>query len=636
MANTLRDLLLSIKVRVDKSAIKETDAAFDHAAKSAAGFENRLQRIGAKMRQHLGMARRPTVTPDLPGIADTRTGTQKALDAFKAKAQSAMASARASVDRFNTAFDSTAKAIFNARTALGGFALVMAGTAVGHFFGEVIEAGGALHDMAQRTRVSVESLQVWKAVAEDAGVDANNIEGAFRKLTKAMAAAARGGKVQSASFKELGVEFKNSDGSLRSVEDVLIDTGAALAQMDDDAKATAIATQLLGPAGMGLVPAFNQGADAVRKLSIELRENVALNAEEAARLDDVGDALARGQKKWKALKDRLVVAFLPVLEAVSGAFEKVSKWFLRMTKDTKILQAALGSFAGLGLARLLTMFTAWIARVGGARAAMALLGQGLRTGAAAAARFVLPLLFIEDFLTFLAGGKSVFGRAFEEIFGAGGAKSAREGILKVFQEIGAVIRDEVLPVIREIAQNPFVTTVGKVALETFLGLLNLIGLAFANDSERIDELGSRFLKNTAAMSDAIDGLINKLKEFLGLSSDEPRITKAPDRLSPQTEALAAQSPWFRDQPDQSKTGFFGEPLRSPEEIRANIANGAPAASVPGAKSGAAGPVTLNDQRKIEVNVTSSENPGAVGRAAAGAVGTQLNKDRRQTLAAVSG
>lgn len=692
MAQALRELLLSLKIKADKAAIAETDKAFDNATKAGAKFEKvtaemlwPLKKVGAQIRENTRAAQAfanarlnavrgallpagalPTPRPEAPsdrkareerdalGLphgpqaprpgqslaapdvsqflvqADTRSGPAKALDALKFKAQSALTSAGAYVDRFNARFDSTAAAIFNARTAMAGFAVVVAGTAIGRFFNDVIEAGGALHDMSKRTRVSVESLQVWRSIATDVGADAGAIEGAFRKLTRSMAAAARGSKLPASSFAELGVQFKNADGSLRPVEDVLIDTGSALAALDDDAKASALAVQLLGPAGAALVPAFNGGAAAVRKLSADLRENVALNAEEAERLDDVGDALGRGVKKWTAIKARIAVMMLPVLEAVANGFEKVSKWTLRMVKETSTLQTIAASLAGVGLFRVVTMLGAWVTKVGGARAALALLSGGLRAAALTTLQFVAPLLILEDFLTFLAGGKSVFGRAMEEIFGEGGAKSAREGILKTFSDLSKILQEQVMPVIKAIADNPFVNGALKVAGETLLGILNLIGIAFAKDSDKIDELGSRFLTNTNAIGDAIDGLISKMKEFLGLGEETPTFD-APE-LTEKSKALAAKSTWFADKPaPKNFAEMFGAPRTGGPVPRAAGPVPVPsAASMPGAQ-GSTKTINLTDQSKIEINVDSS---GKIGREVAKVLEAPLEKNRKQVLHAM--
>ena len=735
MPASLRDLLLSIKVKVDKSAVAETDKEFAHAAKSAEKFEaataealRPLKKLGAQldanikkaqdyakallpaavlstprtagapeapsnrrarearemfqgpaapetsahdlamlpegalparpeapgdrrareMRDAFGLSHRPLAprpnqslaAPDVSAFMvpeatpDFRTGPQKAvakgIEAIRTASQTALSTAGGYVDRFNAKFDGTVRAIFNARTAMAGFAVVVAGAAIGRFFNDVIEAGGALHDMAQRTRVSVETLQVWRGIATDAGVDANSLEGVFRKLNKSMAAAARGGKLQAASFKELGVEVKNSDGSLRPIEEVLIDTGAALAGMEDDAKATAIATQLLGPAGMGLVPAFNEGADAIRKLSIEMKENVALNAAEAAALDDVGDALTRGEKKWTALKTRAIVALLPLLTTMANAFEAVSKWVLRMAKETAILQTILLAITGGALFRLVTLLGAWVTSAGGARAALAVLGQGLRTVAAFAWEFILPMLLIEDFLTFLKGGKSVFGDAMNAIFGDGGADEKRKQLLAFFKDIGAAASSLATP-LAAIAGSELFKGVAKLALEGILAVLNAIGLALADNTERAEKLAASLGANLG---------MTKADTQAVLDAGRPEDLGGAKRDAPEQKGFAQKAAEL----------FFGDPSKGAASQADAARNAAIAArmrqeTAPHA-GGLIGPVglptappaakavTLTDNRKIEVTVGGNATPAATGRATAGAIDATLTKDRRQTLNAL--
>jgi hypothetical protein len=686
VATTLRELLLAIKIKVDKAAVKETDAAFVSATKSAQGFEDTtnkitagLQKVSQKLRVNTELAKRfraavigasglrpeapsnraarerraaeadtlglrsashpapprpgqPSMAaPDVSKFEDNRSGPRKALDGFKAAASSAMASAGAAAERFNARFDQLTGSIFNARMAMAGFAAVVAGSAIGRFVNDVIQSGAELHTMAKRTRVSVETLQVWRGVAAGVNADSGAVTSAFQRLSRSMNAAGKGGKAQAASFKELGVQLKDGD-RFRPTEDVLIDVGVALAQMDDDAKASAMAMQLLGPAGAALVPAFTGGAEAIRKQTAALRENVSLNAEEAARLEEVGSALERGGKKWKALKDRAIVAILPLLEKVAGAFEAVSKWVLRMGKETKALQTIFGALVAGGLFRLVTMFGAWIVKVGGARAALALLGNGLRTAAGFAFRFLMPLLLIEDFLTFLAGGKSVFGRAFEEILGPGGANKIREGILAALTEIGRVLNETLLPAVGSLVNNDLFKGVAKGALDGILAVLNLIGFALADTDEKAAKLAETFRKNAAS---------------LGLAPSKEEVNASVAKGLPENrKELSGPEKFLR----KAMVAIVGDPNDKPA-IKANneqnakllherqlAMEGVVASPAAPPQPGAAGKnVTLNDQRKIEINVGSgTPSPGATGRAVGSEVQGALQVDQRQVLQSVGG
>jgi hypothetical protein len=685
LAQALRELVLSLKIKADKAGIKETDLAFDHAAKSAKIFENGayqslapLKKIGeqldanAKKARELAKALLPTgalpgLRPEAPSdrharlareafgldkvnpgdraklrgpnvaaflksdaTPDFRTGSQKALGSLREglasvgrSTQVAMAQASAAVDRFNAKFDGVVKAVFNARTAFAGLAIVLGATAVGRFVGDVVQAGAELHTMAQRTRMSVETLQVWREIAAGVNADAGAVTGAFQKLSKAINGAAGGGKAQAKAFKDLGVEFKG-----RQTEDVLIDVGAALAAMDDDAKASALAVQLLGPAGAALVPAFKGGADAVRKLTAELRENVVMTAEDAARLEEVGSAVERGEKKWTALKQRAIILLLPLLEALSTRFEKVSKWVLRMSKETSVLQTIFVALTGGALTRMVTGLAAWVSRVGGARAAMALFGRGLATVAGFAWDFILPMLLIEDFLTFLQGGKSVFGDAMNAIFGAGGADEKRQQILGFFKDLGGAVSGLATP-LGAIADSALFKGTVKGALDGVLAVLNLIGFALASNKEKADALAEAFQVHASALGIAPSK--EHVEDLNKRALDDAVAGKQPE-LSPFKKALR-----------KGITSVFGDPLDDPKIKAENAHNAEVVARARMAQDGivptpAVPPqpkqVTLTDNRKIEVNVGANATPGATGRAVGGAVDETLAKDRRQTLNAL--
>lgn len=691
MAGALRELVLALKIKAEKAAITQTEQAFAAATKNGEKFEKvtaemlwPLKKIGAQLdvntrkardfmkallpagalpsrapeapsnraareqRSALGMPNHKDAdywanlkgprpgeaslapgslkAPNIDDFLDKRSGPKKALDAVREAAAGAASAVNDFAARFNAQFDRAAGVIFNARNALAGFVAVAAGAAVAHFVGDVVKAGAELHTMAQRTRLSVETLQVWRDVASGVNADASAVTSAFQKLSSAMAGAASGNKSQIKAFKDLGVTFKD-----RSVEDVLIDVGSAIAAVDDDAKASALAVKLLGSSGAALVPAFKGGAAAVRKLTTELRENVVMNADEAARLEEVGSAVERGTKKWIALKTRAIVILLPLIEAIAKGFEGASKWVLRMAKETSTLQTILVQLSGLGLLRLTTGLIAWTAKAGGARAAIAALGQGFQVAAGFLFRFMTPFLLIEDFLTFLAGGKSVFGRAMEEIFGPGGAKSVREGMLAVLTEIKEVLSGSIIEALKGIGESDFFKGAAKAAADAILAVLHAIGFALADNEEKAQKMADALRKNL---------------QGLGIAPSDEKLAA----LDADKQAQVAAVREGRPNPNQGeKPGWFASVaggtleklgvLTPRADILARAQARAGAVQGEGVVPNPAAPpqpknVTVTDNRKIEVTVGPNATPAATGRAVAGAVDAQLTKDQRQVLQAL--
>ncbi len=716
MSTSLRDLLIAVKVKVDKTGLDASNVALKETTVSASSLEKMLLRVAAahqkfKVAQAKGNAAadesfakmlgfstkaRP-VAPrkDAPKIDNTEllaatfAKPKTALERLRDSAKSALASVGADLKSATDKVDAFASKIFTARHAVQGFAAVIVARAVGEFIGSVVEAGGALSEMSQRTRVSVESLQAWKQLAADSGIESGVLESSFRKLSKSMRASEKPTSTQAVAFKALGVDAQNaSKTGLRPVEDVMIDVGAALNAMEDDATATALATQLLGPAGYGLVPAFDKGEAAVRKYLDTARESASISTDEAARLDEVGDATGRATKKWTGLKNRLVVAILPVLEFLSVKFEKVSKWLLQVAKQSEIFHTILGALAAGGLLRVVMLLGTWVTKVGGARAALALFGNGLRTAASFALRFIAPLLIIEDFLTFLAGGKSLFGRAFNEIFGEGGAKKVRDGLLNVFSQLKRVI-DDLSSAITGIGSSDLFTGLAKVALDTILLVLNAIGAALNSNTDKANAfaaaLGARKAKLTKDVGTTIGhkpgdelptiesakptSFVEKLPGFQWLKrkvQSDPVVAAENARNNRQRgsheepapiEPNASLNPnagvnWLRNLPMKPDAPVPTEPAATTDPnagvnwlrnvpIPQTGTDGIKNSPVPQGAPIVAGPVTnsrsvtLNDHRVVEVNVSSTDSPGATGRAVASNVSVALDTDTRQTLSAVS-
>ena len=96
---------------------------------------------------------------------------------------------------------------------------------------------------------------------------------AFEEKTKAAAAshkplhASLGKSAQ--MFKNLGVETKNQNGSLRSTNSVLMDLADKFKTMPNGIEKTSMVMSVFGKSGMGLLPFLNRGADGLKELGIE-------------------------------------------------------------------------------------------------------------------------------------------------------------------------------------------------------------------------------------------------------------------------------------------------------------------------------------------------------------------------------
>lgn len=237
------------------------------------------------------------------------------------------------VDQTKTAFDSikrglggltdTAKSV-NGVLANLGVAVSVAGLTA--MVKSAIDTGDALDEMSQRVGVSVETLSVWKPVAEQSGVSGESFEKGLRKLSTTMLEAATGSEDAARGFSAVGVEFKNQDGTLRATDQVLLDLAERFKAMPDGAEKTALAVQLFGKSGAELIPFLNQGRDGINELATEMQAlGVQMSSETAAQAGNFNDALDKLKLATTSIGNQIIASLLPALNDMAGGMVESAK-----------------------------------------------------------------------------------------------------------------------------------------------------------------------------------------------------------------------------------------------------------------------------------------------------------------------
>jgi hypothetical protein len=145
-----------------------------------------------------------------------------------------------------------------------------------------IDLGDSLDDLAEKTGVSASRLSELRFASEVAGTSFEDLQGGLRKLGNQIAAAGQGQKEAIALFKDLGVSATNADGSLRGVDEVLLDVADAFSQYRDGAGKSALAQDIFGKSGASLIPVLNKGSEGIRDLTEQGRKLGAVIGNDAA------------------------------------------------------------------------------------------------------------------------------------------------------------------------------------------------------------------------------------------------------------------------------------------------------------------------------------------------------------------
>jgi hypothetical protein len=188
-------------------------------------------------------------------------------------------------------------------------------------FAKTTEYAGHINDLSERTGLSIQALQELRYAGSLAGVGLDELVGATTILSSNMAQAAAGSASAQAAFKKLGVQWADSSGKLRDVNDVMDDMAVSFGGMQKGAEKTDLARTLMGRGGAGLLPMMKAGAGGLKDMREEanLFGNV-MSDEMVASGDDFGDNLTRIGAILEGLRNAIAGPLLDDLRALSQQF----------------------------------------------------------------------------------------------------------------------------------------------------------------------------------------------------------------------------------------------------------------------------------------------------------------------------
>jgi len=256
--------------------------------------------------------------------------------------------------------------------------------------------------------MNIEDFQVLSKFANLAGVATEQLSNIYLQLARNVRLAGDGGKVQQRAFKSLQVETKEANGEFKNTVDIMFETFDALSKVTDNTDKLAMAQQLMGKEAIKLLPAFAAGKQgAMEQLKILRELAVAYDQEAASAAEAFNDTMDLTIHQLRSVALQAVSQALPAILKLVQMFLKVTTTIKDTIRQSSLVQA---SFAQLGML-LGGMFLLKLFAV--TRGANFLASVLLRLSAIAL-RFVLPLLLLDDVITFLRGGDSLLGRWLEK------------------------------------------------------------------------------------------------------------------------------------------------------------------------------------------------------------------------------
>lgn len=543
---TLEDLgkqLEEAKARTgDNSAeVAKLQNAYNKQAKATADLGTELIKTKTKMQ-------------------DAKNGMD-GLESETKQAKQAMDDAKGSV----VSFGDMLKAKLTGEAIIGGVKKLAGGLkdlALGSAF-----AADDIATLSVVTGISTDALQEYQYMAQLVDVDVSTVTGSLKKLTTNMNSAAKGSSSAQAAFQKLGVQWANSDGTLRNSQDVFADILEALGTIENETERDAMAMDLFGKSAQDLNPMILAGKDTLTEYAKQAHDTGYVMDEEMLNKNlAVSDSYEMMQNSITALKNTIGTEFAPVLQEAIEGLTSLLQW-ITDNKDM-IIEYAVPAVAAL---------TAGFIAYKGAMLAMSIIDtvkkatEGM-TLAQAALNAVMKANPIAIVVTVIAGLVTALVTAYHT------SDTFRAKVDAAFTKVkDAIIR--AIDWIKEAVQ----------------WLKDLPGNALKWGKDMIDNFVQGIKNKINAVGDAVKSVANKVKSFLGFSEpDEGPLsnfhTYGPDMMELYAEGI------------NKNVGLVARASRNAAAaVRNGLSNAAGTVNATGALAGATGGAGVTQVLRLVVD-----------------------------------
>ncbi len=231
----------------------------------------------------------------------------------------------ASIKRLGNSMQGVQGRVKNLRMAMSGLnkafatlGLILSAGAFVRMLKGSIDAADAFGKLEIQTGIAANTLQAYVNAGKLAGVEQATIEKGLRRLAQSMREADQGVATYKDAFDDLGISLRDTDGNLKTNEQILGEISDAFTKMEDGVTKTAIAMEIFGRSGASMVNLLNNGKASLEEFNFEVSENFAQNAEY------FNDQLTMIGFKAEGFSKQLTDSLLPSLNNLAEMFRNIN------------------------------------------------------------------------------------------------------------------------------------------------------------------------------------------------------------------------------------------------------------------------------------------------------------------------
>jgi len=218
-------------------------------------------------------------------------------------------------------------------------------------FGDALNMGGRLNDLADRTGIAVDKVLLLERAFQNAGVGADSLGPILNKMQKALVDAEDGTSKAAYAFADLGLSLSQLRGL--SPEEQLKTIGKAIAGIPDPAQRAATAMEIFGKSGGALNQVFANFDDEIKTAKLQLGSLPDIMKAGSSQFDRISDNLVVVGGKFIEFAAGLIDKVKPALDAVTTALsmfdaakvgQEIGEFFVGAGNGMKLFQSAVDSF----------------------------------------------------------------------------------------------------------------------------------------------------------------------------------------------------------------------------------------------------------------------------------------------------
>jgi len=181
-----------------------------------------------------------------------------------------------------------------------------------------ISAGDEIDKNSQRANMSTDTYQEWAHVLELGGGSASSLTTATKTLSNVITDAGNGSASASEKLNSIGLSYEQI--AALSPEEQFEAVVYALADMEEGSERTAAAQDLLGRAGLDLIPTLNSGKDAIEEMRTEAHDlGLVLSEDTVAASAAFNDSLTNLKGAVTGIAGNLMGELMPSLQGITDA-----------------------------------------------------------------------------------------------------------------------------------------------------------------------------------------------------------------------------------------------------------------------------------------------------------------------------